>query len=69
MTLNFDSRIAGLIEELPPRSRYIVHLRFAEERSFEEIGAIVGLTRERVRQVINSSLEVLRMRMDIRNIE
>lgn len=66
---DFDDRLDDLMQELSPRDRHLVHLRFAEDQSLDQIGKEVGLTRERVRQIINKALGVLRLRMMSRRIE
>ncbi|WP_019121135.1 RNA polymerase sigma factor [Brevibacillus massiliensis] len=44
----FHSRVAGLIEHLDEVDRLILTLRFTEQLSYEEIGNIVGLTKNTV---------------------
>ncbi|MFM1654944.1 RNA polymerase sigma factor [Brevibacillus sp. B_LB10_24] len=44
----FHSRIAGLLEHLEEVDRLILTLRFTEQLSYEEIGNIVGLTKNTV---------------------
>jgi RNA polymerase primary sigma factor len=58
--------IRGLLETLPERERYVVERRYGldSERcaSLAEIGAAIGITRERVRQIQSSALRKLRSR-------
>ena len=41
-----------LISKLEPREQQVVKLRFMERKSLDEIGEIVSVTRERVRQIL-----------------
>ena len=60
--------LAGKIGEalniLTPRERRILELRFGfngeEDKSLEEIGKLMGVTRERVRQIGKGALEKLK---------
>ena len=60
----------ALLTKLEPRERKILELRFGMDgyqgppRTFKEIGVIVGLTRERVRQLEKKALAALREEMD-----
>ncbi len=40
------------IHEFPENMQRIIHLRFYESRTLEDIGQVMGITRERVRQII-----------------
>lgn len=57
-------QIARVLETLSEREQTVVKLRFGLEdgipRSLEEIGRIMGVTRERVRQIEEKSLKKLR---------
>jgi RNA polymerase sigma factor (sigma-70 family) len=61
-TLDREARqaVADALDRLPGRERTIVRLRFGldgnEGLTLEEIGAVVNLSRERVRQVLNDAL-------------
>jgi RNA polymerase primary sigma factor len=52
-----------LLDELTPRERHVVSLRFGldgeDERTLEEIGRSLELTRERVRQICAEALDKL----------
>lgn len=48
---------------LDPREHRILRRRYAEDATLAEVGADIGCTRERVRQVEQVALEKLRMRM------
>jgi len=64
--------VQGLLADLAPRERHILELRFgldkpggeAPQRTYKEIGRIVGLTRERVRQLEKEALQQLRRRAE-----
>lgn len=62
-------RVARAVREnLNPRTRRILALRFAKVMTLEEIGAEIGLTRERVRQLERAALLKLRGVRDIRKL-
>ena len=58
--------VAKLLMELPARQRKIVELRFGldgyegPQRTYKEIGKMIGLTRERVRQLEHDAMKQLR---------
>ncbi len=58
-------QIAKVLETLSDREQTVIKLRFGLEdgvpRSLEEIGRIMGVTRERVRQIEEKSLKKLRV--------
>ncbi len=57
--------VTDLLEKIEPRERRILELRYGmdgyegPQRTFKEIGAIIGLTRERVRQLEKKALSEL----------
>jgi RNA polymerase primary sigma factor len=58
------------VAELPERERDVVKLRYGlngdrDPKSLEEIGRVLGLTRERVRQIESEALERLAVRREI----
>ena len=57
-------QIEKILNKLTPRERLVIKLRFGLEdglpRSLEEIGKILGVTRERVRQIETKALKKLR---------
>jgi RNA polymerase sigma factor (sigma-70 family) len=65
--------LAGVLQDLPDRERTVVTLRFglANEpaMTLEAIGARLGLTRERIRQIEVAALERLRRLLAARNVE
>jgi RNA polymerase primary sigma factor len=59
--------VEGMLNELTPRERQIICLRFGigdggEDHTIEEIGRSVGLTPERVRQILSKALGKMRKR-------
>jgi len=60
-----------ILPKLPPREAAIIRLRFGleggEEKTLEEIGASMRLTRERIRQLQNVALVRLRRLMEARD--
>jgi len=62
--------VLELMQNLPPRELQIIRHRFGfedgGEKTLEEIGREMGLTRERIRQLQNSALRKLRTRMTAR---
>lgn len=72
-----SSHIQELIGTYKPRTQKIMRLRFGisdpqdptnelynEEHTLEEIGEIIGITRERVRQICNETLADMRSKMN-----
>ena len=59
------TELAGALEELNPRMRRVLSLRFGLDgeppRTLEEVGTQLGITRERVRQLETRALRELRM--------
>ncbi len=62
--------IQELLCKLPERELLIIRHRFGfvqdQEKTLEEIGADLGLTRERIRQIQNTALRKLRSRIEAR---
>jgi len=50
---------SAALDCLDERERTIFLLRFWEQQSYEEIGSQVGVTRERVRQIIASAIALI----------
>ncbi len=71
-TEHLRAEIAEALKELPPRERQIIALRFGfydgETKTLEEVARLVGLTRERVRQIVSSALSALRSSQRIREL-
>jgi RNA polymerase sigma factor (sigma-70 family) len=53
-------QVARLLRLLSPREQLILQMYFWNDMSFAQIGALVGLSGERIRQVFDSSLGRLR---------
>lgn len=69
----FRAFLDSLLGRFPERSRAIFGLRFGlddgEEKTLEEIGQTYGITRERVRQVVDVMLKKLRLELKDRGHE
>jgi len=62
---NLEDRLNEILVGLPPRERELLELRFgltegADPHTLEEIGQILGLSKERVRQLLKGVLSKLR---------
>ena len=70
MDASIRPMVVGLLEKLAPRERKILELRFGldghdgPQRTFKQIGQIIGLTRERVRQLEKKALADLKKLVD-----
>jgi RNA polymerase primary sigma factor len=61
-------KIRELLSQLPPREQQILRLRFGideEPKTLEEIGGMLGITRERVRQIEKQAKDRLRQKARI----
>jgi RNA polymerase primary sigma factor len=65
--------IEELLDTLSPRERTIIIYRFGlngkEQKTLDEVGEIVGLSRERVRQIENRILKKIRKIAKIKKLE
>jgi RNA polymerase primary sigma factor len=64
--------IQELLSQLPPRQQLVLRLRFGldgEPNTLEEIGGMLGLTRERVRQIETQAKDRLRQRAKMRALQ
>ncbi len=65
---SFVSALTELLQGMPPRSRDILEARFGivsgEAKTLEEIGRSYRITRERVRQVVEHGLRVIRQKRE-----
>jgi RNA polymerase sigma factor (sigma-70 family) len=62
------------LEQLPEREKEVVKLRYGfdgdpDPKSLEEIGRMLGLTRERVRQIEAEALEKLAVNREIASLD
>ena len=57
-------KVLDAVAELPPRMGYVLHLRFGlvddRPRTLEEVGQLLGVTRERTRQIERQALSQLK---------
>jgi RNA polymerase primary sigma factor len=64
--------IRDLISQLPAREEQILRLRFGldgDPKTLEEVGAILGVTRERVRQIEKRAMDQLRSKAKLRALQ
>ncbi len=64
--------IRELLSQLPPREQQILRLRFGideEPKTLEEIGGMLGITRERVRQIEKQAKDRLRQKARIGTLQ
>jgi RNA polymerase primary sigma factor len=69
-----ENAVRHAVETLPEREKAVVKLRYGmdgdpDPKSLEEIGRIMGLTRERVRQIESQALQRLAERREIEALE
>jgi RNA polymerase primary sigma factor len=69
-----ETAVRHAVETLPQREREVVKLRYGmngdpDPKSLEEIGRVMGLTRERVRQIEAQALQRLAERREIEALE
>ncbi len=69
-----ETAVRHAVNALPDREREVVKLRYGmdgdpDPKSLEEIGRILGLTRERVRQIEAQALERLAERREIESLQ
>ena len=66
------TEIRKLLENLTSREKLVIQLRFGlsdgKNRTLEEIGNMMGLTRERIRQIEKKAISKLRGLEDIGNL-
>ncbi|HXY84141.1 MAG TPA: sigma-70 family RNA polymerase sigma factor [Gaiellaceae bacterium] len=69
-----ENAVRDAVETLPERERAVVKLRYGmdgdpDPKSLEEVGRILGLTRERVRQLESAALQRLAERREIEALQ
>lgn len=60
--------IQDILSTLPLRLQKIIHMRFENNMKLQEIGSVLGITRERSRQLEGKALEMLREKLQPRNV-
>jgi RNA polymerase sigma-B factor len=55
--------ISSALQVLPPRERHVLHLRFFEDRTQQEIARELGVTQMQVSRILSKSLTLLRDRI------
>lgn len=72
VTQNLNKELVNLVDGLPDKHKTILYHRFGllddEPKTLEEVGNIVGVTRERVRQIQKLAMETLRERLRKQNL-
>ncbi|MCK5154291.1 MAG: sigma-70 family RNA polymerase sigma factor, partial [Spirochaetales bacterium] len=72
-TTTLQDILDSSLSELSPREKSIIQLRYGLSgecpQTLEEIGYIMGITRERVRQIQNKSISKLRSFKEIKELE
>jgi len=72
-TVNLQDILDSSLSELSPREKIIIKLRYGLSgecpQTLEEIGDIMGITRERVRQIQNKCISKLRTFKEIRELK
>ena len=53
-------RFEEILKEFTPREQEIIALRYQQYKTFEEIGKVYGVTRERVRQILTKAIIKIR---------
>lgn len=61
--------IASMILKLPERCQEVMYLHYYEERTYVEIGEIMGMTTENARQIARRGRKVLLEKMKAKGIE
>lgn len=73
LTKNLQDILDSSLSELSPREKKIINMRYGLSGecplTLEEIGKLMGITRERVRQIQNKSISKLRSFKDIKELE
>ena len=68
-----SATLAGLLNDLDERSRYAVEMRYGlldgQKHSYREIGEHLGLTSEAVRRIIGRSIDSVRARAELLDID
>jgi RNA polymerase sigma-B factor len=62
--VELDATISSAIDEIPPRERRILYMRFVEELTQAEIAARIGISQMQVSRLLRRSLDQLRALTD-----
>lgn len=59
-----DSKLAGIISELPEQKKRILKLKYVDNYNSKEIAQIVGKSDSRIRNIINDTLKEVRKKYE-----
>ena len=59
-----DSKLAGIISELPEQKKRILKLKYVDGYNSKEIAQIVGKSDSRIRNIINDTLKEIRKKYE-----
>lgn len=59
-----DSKLAGIISELPEQKKRILKLKYVDNYNSKEIAQIVGKSDSRIRNIINDTLKEIRKKYE-----
>ena len=59
-----DSKLAGIISELPAQKKRILKLKYVDNYNSKEIAQIVGKSDSRIRNIINDTLKEIRKKYE-----